>query len=149
MSDYVPFYFAPRSPMLFAIHRGNVEGYDGGQEGVLHLVSNAEAVDRAADLQFCFTEGHAEMGFSEFFEDLHDLSKVDWRVMKALYWRDTEEDLDRKRRRQAEFLVHRFFPWPLVTQIAVMNDKVAHEVEKIIAECEHKPTIVIERQWYY
>lgn len=33
LADYVPFYFAPRSPMLYAIHSGYVERYDGGQSG--------------------------------------------------------------------------------------------------------------------
>jgi hypothetical protein len=32
LADYVPFYFAPRSPMLYTINRGNVEGYTRGQE---------------------------------------------------------------------------------------------------------------------
>jgi hypothetical protein len=27
LHDYVPFYFAPRSPMLYTINRGNVEKY--------------------------------------------------------------------------------------------------------------------------
>src|SRR5713226_6860869 len=37
--DYVPFYFAPRSPMLFAIHNGKVEQYTQGQEPVVYLVA--------------------------------------------------------------------------------------------------------------
>lgn len=31
LHDYVPFYFAPRSPMLYTISRGNVVGYEQGQ----------------------------------------------------------------------------------------------------------------------
>ncbi len=27
LHDYVPFFFAPRPPMLYAIHRGYVKGY--------------------------------------------------------------------------------------------------------------------------
>lgn len=30
LHDYVPFYFAPRSPMLCTIHRGGVPGYEVG-----------------------------------------------------------------------------------------------------------------------
>lgn len=149
LSDYVPFYFAPRSPMLYAIHRGKVEGYDGGQEEVLHLVGSAEAVAEADALQFCFTEGHAEMGFSEFFHDLRDLVKVDWKIMKAQYWSDNETDMDRKRRRQAEFLVHGFFPWTMITKIGVIDEPMAERTKELIADCRHKPAIVEARQWYY
>jgi hypothetical protein len=42
VADYVPFYFAPRSPMLYTIHQGNVAGYDGGQAKVVYLVSSVE-----------------------------------------------------------------------------------------------------------
>jgi len=44
VADYVPFYFAPRSPMLYAITRGLVPGYDGGQSSVVHLVTSTDAV---------------------------------------------------------------------------------------------------------
>lgn len=149
LSDYVPFYFAPRSPMLYAIHKGIVEGYTGGQGEVLHLVSGAEAVSEANGLKYCFTEGHAEMGFSEFFETIADLSKVDWTVMKAQYWSDNESDMDRKRRRQAEFLVHRFVPWTMVEQIGVIDEQMAEKTKNLIAGCEHRPAIMVARQWYY
>ncbi len=42
LHDYVPFYFGVRSPMLFTISRGNVEGYDRDQEDVIYLVSTAQ-----------------------------------------------------------------------------------------------------------
>ncbi len=47
LDDYVPFYFAPRSPMLFSINGGFVEGYSDGQRSVIHLVSSAEVVSAA------------------------------------------------------------------------------------------------------
>jgi hypothetical protein len=149
LSDYVPFYFAPRSPMLCAIHKGNVDGYTGGQREVLHLVGSADAVSKANGLEYCFTEGHAELWFSQFFEDLADLSKIDWKVMKAQNWSDNDADTNRKRRRQAEFLVHRFFPWTMVTQIGVIDKCMAEQTKKVIAGCGHEPAIVVARQWYY
>ena len=51
------------------------------------------------------------MRFTDFFDDLKDLDKIDWDLMQSRYWNDTNDDPDRKRRRQAEFLVHEFFPW--------------------------------------
>ncbi|MGD9125394.1 MAG: DUF4433 domain-containing protein, partial [Desulfarculaceae bacterium] len=44
VGDYVPFYFAPRSPMLYTIHRGNVENYHDGQEKIIYLVAETNQV---------------------------------------------------------------------------------------------------------
>lgn len=109
LHDYVPFYFAPRSPMPYTISRGNVENYTQGQAAVIHLVSSIENIE-AEDLCFVFTDGHAVMTFTDFFDDLNYLGAIDWDVMESRYWNDTNEDNDRKRRRQAEFLVRYFFP---------------------------------------
>lgn len=97
--------------MLYAIHGGAVEGYKEGQNCVLHLVSSAEAVAEAGR-PFTWTEGHAEIKFSQFYEGLPELqSRIDWEIMGATYWNDKPPEIvDRKRKRQAEFLVHRFFP---------------------------------------
>lgn len=62
--------------MLFSIHRGQVPGYDGGQSSVVHLVTSTEAV-ASEPLPFVFTNGHADMDFSRFYNDLRDLDQVD------------------------------------------------------------------------
>ena len=79
--DYVPFYFAPRSPMLCAISHGRVKSYL-NQADVIHLVSTVDKVKNDG-LRFVFTDGHAIMAFSQFYNDLGDLDKVDWKVMEA------------------------------------------------------------------
>src|SRR5215211_4306498 len=42
LHNYVPFYFAARSPMLYAIYKDNVSNYCGGQTPLLYLISNVE-----------------------------------------------------------------------------------------------------------
>jgi len=148
VADYVPFYFAPRSPMLYSISRGNVEGYQGAQSEVLHLVSSAETVSQSG-LPFVFTDGHAEMSISHFYHDLKDLDKVDWNIMQGRYWNDTQEDNDRKRRRQAEFLVREFFPFSLFERIGVANQTMVKKTAAILADLEEKPQIEVQPAWYY
>lgn len=148
LANYVPFYFAPRSPMLYAIHRGHVKGYDGGQSRVLHLVTEAETI-AASGCSWAFTEGHAEIAWTEFFADLCFLSEVDWAIMKERYWHDTDEDGDRKRRRQAEFLVHQFCAWELITEIGVINRQVADRVRAMLEPLAHQPVVNVQRGWYY
>lgn len=148
LTDYVPFYFAPRSPMLYAIHQGNVPTYFEGQENVIYLVSTVEAVQQA-NLSFVFTDGHGIMALTQFFDDPADLNQVDWQVMTLKYWFDTPEDSDRKRRRQAEFLVHQFFPWQLITEIGVMHHSIKAEVEKCLQPATHQPGVILRPNWYY
>jgi hypothetical protein len=148
VADYVPFYFAPRSPMLYVIYRGGVEGYRDGQTPILHLVSSAEVV-KDAGLPFIFTDGHAEMRLSNFYQDLDDLNKVDWNVMRLRYWRDTNADNDRERRRQAEFLIHQFFPFNLVESIGVINSTIQKQVLGLLQNVEKKPDVRVMPSWYY
>jgi len=146
--DYVPFYFAPRSPMLYAISCGGVAGYSDGQKPIVHLVSSAEAVQEAG-LPFVFTDGHAIMDLSDFFNDLNELPRVDWTVMRSRYWNDTVQDPDRCRRRQAEFLVHRSLPWDLIEEIGVMSQETKRGVDAILPEAGHRPRVVVRAGWYY
>ena len=147
LHDYVPFYFAPRSPMLFAIKEGNIEGYQ-GQDMVVYLVSTAQVL-QGAKLPFVFTDRHAIMASTNFFDNLTKLDKIDWNIMAARYWNDTDED---KRRRQAEFLVHSFLPWKLVTEIGVFNLQNITKIEQTLQNSQnvmHKPIVRMRKEWYY
>ena len=68
LHDYIPFSFAPRSPMLCAISYGRVPSCP-NQDEVVHLVSVAEEIEEAG-LGFTFTDGHAIVAFSQFYDDL-------------------------------------------------------------------------------
>ena len=148
LHDYIPFYFAVRSPMLYAIKMGNVEGYSAGQTDIIYLVSSAEII-KAAKIGFVFTDGHGIMALSEFYDDLSKLTEIDWDIMKEKYWRDTYEDPDRKRRRQAEFLVYNKFSWDLVEEIGVMNKRMQLKTADTISIASHKPPINLKPDWYY
>lgn len=69
LHDYVPFYFGPRAPMLYAINKGSVEGYDDGQEPLLHLVTKIGFIQDNG-LDFAFTDRHAVLTYTNFYDDL-------------------------------------------------------------------------------
>jgi hypothetical protein len=54
-----------------------------------------------------------------------------------------------KEKRQAEFLLHDWCPWTVVTRIAVINDTIAEQVGKIMAGAAHTPPVIVRRDWYY
>ncbi|MCC6553858.1 MAG: DUF4433 domain-containing protein [Polyangiaceae bacterium] len=143
LGDYVPFNFCPRSVMLYVVHRGHLD-YGGGQEEVVHLVSTIQAAI-ATGRPWAFTDRHAELHYAEYFDDLSRLDEVDWSVMPRTYWSDPPV----KEKRQAEFLVHDWFPWSAIRWIGTSNSRVARQVEALLGPAAHKPRVTEEPQWYY
>lgn len=146
LADYVPFYFAPRSPMLYTIYRGNVPGAEGQHPYIVHLRFDLQELFEA---QPCvFTNGHAVIEMSDFFEDLDGLDQVPWGVMEERYW-SQDGTGEMRRQRQAEFLAWAHVPWEMVLEIGVMNATCKALAEEAIAGVAHQPPVVIRRDWYY
>lgn len=146
--DYVPFYYAPRSPMLSSIQFGNVPGVSSDQRRLVYLMSSTEAA-YGAGLDCVFTDGDAATAFTNFYDDPAKLAQVvDWPLMRARYWFNTAEDPDRRRRRMAEFLVHRALPLELVAEIAVYDQSVASNVAGLF-RTGSTLSIAIRRNWYF
>lgn len=150
LHDYVPLYFCKRSPMLYAIKNNLVARYSGGQSDIVYLVVRFENVEKS-DLSWVFTDGHATMALSDFYSTTEELINIDWELMKAPYWHDTDEEPDRKRRRQAEFLVHERLPWSVVSGVGVYDEAHKQQVESIFNELavQHRPNVKALPKWYY
>lgn len=148
--DYVPFYFGYLSPMLLQLKTGQVPGYSEGQEPLVYLVSTAQFV-HASGASFVFSDGHGLAEFTKWFEDLRDLDKVDWDLAYERYWRDSLNDMDRQRRKQAEFLVHRTCDWALIRAIGVIDEAMKRRVEEIQRQFlpDLQRPVEVRREWYY
>ena len=155
VGDYVPFYFCPRSPMLYVIYRRSTDpdseselAYSGGQEPIVHLEADLrEMVDWAdrAGQRWAFSTGNAAAAGVEFHDDLDRLDRIDWNAVEARDWSESEV----KDKKQAEFLIYGFVPWRLVSRIGVVSDHVRKRVLQIIAASSHQPGVVVEPRWYY
>lgn len=148
--DYVPFYFGYLSPMMLKLKTGQVAGYSEGQEPLIYFVSTAQAID-GAGLSFVFSDGHGLARFTYWFDDLVHIDEVDWSIVYERYWRDEINDMDRQRRKQAEFLVHRCCPWSLIQKIVVLDLSMQRRVEEIQASfpSDQRRVVMINRNWYY
>lgn len=148
--DYLPFYLGPWSPMLFKLSRGGVDGYNEGQAPLIYIVAWASEVWQAG-LPFVFSDGHGIAAYTEWYDSFSDLDRLDWSVVLSKDWADTEDDGDRKRRKQAEFLIQHSLPWNMVRGIAVFNDEMADRVSTILDQYpdRHKPPVRVVPSWYY
>ncbi|MEV6020953.1 DUF4433 domain-containing protein [Streptomyces sp. NPDC051997] len=148
-SDYVPFYFAPRSPMLYVISRGGVPTYYEGQTPLVYLVTTVDAV-KASGRPYVFSDGNCASAITRHFTDLSMMpSVVDWEIMEATYWANTVDDGDRMRRRMAELLVHEHLPVTAVQEISTFDLNHAQQVRHLLREAETEIPVSVRREWYY
>jgi len=150
VGDYVPFYFCPRSIMLFIIYKDNHPDmtFHGGQGPILHLQADMESVINWADEQkvhWAFSDRNAGSYYTDFYNNRAELDQVNWEAVRA---RDFRE-LVVKEGKQAEFLVHDTFPWQLVEKIGVINTSMFNRVNTILQSTTHKPVVKMEQSWYY
>lgn len=134
--------------MLYAINEGGVEGYESGQEPLVHLVTKVQLIEDA-NLDFAFSDRHAVLTYANFYDDVASLGEVDHDLMQARYWYDTDRYPQRKERRQAEFLVYDFFPFTLIGAIGVINESMKEETERCCDELDEPPPVIVREQWYY
>lgn len=134
VADYVPFYFAARSPMMYSIWRGNVRTYGRSADELVYFFTTVRLISESG-ISWVTSDGNCATLTTDHYNDwTHGEAAIDWNVMQARIWKDTDEDGDRKRRRSAELLVHRAFPVSLVSGIVVKNETVAREVRQWVPQ---------------
>jgi hypothetical protein len=157
VGDCVPFYFCPRSIMLFVIHCANNAEltYRGGQGPIVHLEADLAAVVAWANQQrrrWAFSLSNAGAGYTQFKDSLNDLHLVDWDAVASSNFSAgsyTPSGNQVKEGKQAEFLLHNDFPWGLVQRIGVASQAVAAQVHAAIANVAHKPQVMVQPTWYF
>lgn len=143
----VPFYFCPRSVMLFLIYRQNPElTYRGGQGDIVHLEADLHATVTWANAharRWAFSLSNAGSYYFEDRADLARLTEINWDAVQANNWQQCKEA------KQAEFLLENSFPWHLVERIGVSTRAVYGNVVNALPANGHRPTVDIRPDWYY
>jgi len=150
VGDYVPFYFCPRSVMLYVIYCANHPEltYRGGQEPIVHLEADLRRVIRWADengVRWAFSLSNAGSRYAEFRSNLSDLNELNWNAIAATDFRPS----DVKEGKQAEFLVHQSFPFSLFERVGVQSTRTQLRVIQAFRDAAHRPTIEVTPEWYF
>jgi len=150
LSQYVPFFFCPRSIMLFVIHCANHPDltFREGQGPIVHLEADLYAVIEwasASGVRWAFSLSNAGARYTTFRCRVDELDQLDWQAIAARDFRSAEV----KEGKQAEFLLHGGFPWKLIGRIGVRSAGVQAEVAAALREAADRPVVEIRPDWYY
>lgn len=122
IGDYIPFYFGVRMPMLYVIQKGFNGVKATPATEIVYCITHVQQIVNHR-LDFVFTDGHAVDSFSKFYypADVKNLAGIiDRKAIKSKYWKD-ENDLDLKRRKEAEFLLGADLPATAIDGYLVYN----------------------------
>ena len=148
LGDYIPFYFAGHSPMLLNIKTGERGIQKRDQKDLIYIVCKVHGIVEHCP-EWCFTDGHAKNHLTKFFNNLDQLDNLDWQTIRSQYWYNTEEDYDRKRRKQAEFLVKTHVPTTCICGLIVLNEEQKHRANEITLNLGLELPIHVDKKCQY
>lgn len=109
LNDYVPFYFTPFSPMMYNIYTGRGGVKKVSNTDIVILVSSMYRVAEIG-LPFVFTDRHAYPVTTNYYNNLADLTAIDWALLQQRNFQRDPDDPEKVERYQAEALIHRHMP---------------------------------------
>ncbi len=129
LSDYIPFYFTPFSPMAYKIHTGHEVSQVNRQQIVVLVASLRNLAD--AKVPFIFSDRHAALQYAEFFDpsELARLDRIDWQSLQNRDFRYDDANPEKVDRYQAEALIHRHLPTDRLERIACWRDEEVQRVQ--------------------
>ncbi|MEX0407953.1 DUF4433 domain-containing protein [Aquibium sp. LZ166] len=150
VGDFVPFYFCPRSVMLYVIYCANSPEltYKGGQTPIVHLEADLNKVVQWAEANrhsCAFSDSNAGAVYAQFWNDFTKLDQLNWQHIAARQWAQA----DIKEAKQSEFLMYHHFPWHLVERIGVHSLATFNAAANAVSQATHKPAVEILPAWYY
>ncbi len=148
LSDYVPFYFTPCSPMLLNIKTG----YNGirrvPMSEIVVLVSSLPRLVEQG-VRFVFTDRHAYLQAATFSSDLADLDQLDWPHLQDRDFRRGGDDFDRIERYQAEALVYQQLPVNALSELACQGSAEKRGLETVVAARGLDIKVMARPEWYF
>ncbi|MCB9495966.1 MAG: DUF4433 domain-containing protein [Fibrobacteria bacterium] len=139
LHDYVPFYFCPKSPMLYR-RRDH-------QRRIVYLVTRP-SLCVAQGLDWVFTDSHAVTMLARFTRNRSDLERLDWDAIHSDSW-GGEENQEIRRCKQAEWLVYRFVPLGVIAGLAAMTPEATDHASNCLQVEGVQVACKTMRSWYF
>ena len=149
VGDFVPFYFCPRSIMLYLIYKKNPNlKYKGGQSDIIHLEADLFEVIKWAtinNIKWAFTFSNAGAYYFKDSNLTKDLEFLNWDAIESDNWAENTI----KEAKQSEFLLENSFDISLVRKIGVQNYNMFNNVNQILKNYKMDLKVEIKKNWYY
>lgn len=148
LNDYVPFYFTPFSPMLLNIKSGKNGVTRRSNEEIAILVTSLPNINNLG-LHYLFTDAHAYVAYTNFYNDLRDLPKIDWHILQHRDFARDQNDPRKMERYQAEALVHKHLPVTALLGIVCYTDRIRLKIQDEVDQRQLQLKVFSKPGWYF
>lgn len=148
LHDYVPFYFTPFSPMLLNIKSGRNGVTQRPNDDIVILVGSLHRIASSGH-RFLFTDAHAYVAYSNFYNDVQHLSRIDWRILQTRDFARDQNDPSKMERYQAEALIHQHLPVTALEGIVCYTEQVRARVQNEVQRNGLQLTVLSKSGWYF
>lgn len=133
LGDYVPFYFAGHSPMLYLIRNGYQGVTQLPQTDIVYLICKFEDIENS-ELEYIFTDRNAKISVANFYTDKENFENLKWDIIYSKNWKNDDTNLSRQDYKQAEFLIKDHVPVQYIHAIVVKNEERKVYFEELLAK---------------
>lgn len=147
LSDYVPFYFTPYSPMMLNIHTGYGVPQKLNKDIVILVTSLKKLTE--LNLSYLYTDRHAYLTAANFYDSLDSINEIDWAILQRKDFKRDIDDPEKVERYQAEALVHQSLDIDSLTGMVCYTGEVKEQLEALVAERGLDLVIHVRKNWYF
>jgi hypothetical protein len=148
LNDYVPFYFTPFSPMMYNIYTGRGGVRQVANTDIVILVSSLHRMAEVGQ-PFVFTDRHAYPLTANYYNELTQLSAIDWPLLQQRNFQRDPDDPEKIERYQAEALIHGRVPVQALLGAVCYTPKVRQALQEQAGHLGVSLAIHCRPGWYF
>ena len=149
LSEYVPFYFTPKSPMLLNVKTGHKGITKRSNDDIAVLISSCQSMTTRG-VTMLYTDRHAYTMMARWTAAADDLSTwIDWDILQRHDFARSDDDPDKMERYQAEALAYRHVPPAALLGIGCASDCARSAIEPVVQASGAAVKVVSRPGWYF
>lgn len=153
VGEYVPFYYCPRSVLLYIAKQGNMPGYNyaGGQSPIIHLEFDLTNVIQFAEqkrLRWALSDRNAALQYAKFSKTIEAISTLPWAEIQTHNF-SRSAGVDILEKKMSEFLIYDEIPIQMISRIGVFNEETRQKVLQILDKSGYVLDVAVMRSWYF
>jgi uncharacterized protein YjbI with pentapeptide repeats len=156
LGDYVPFYFAPRSPALLQLATGDHMNKVSQNELVFFRLDFRPVVDGLVNESLSLISNQHPLKTGAIFYPATPESittRINWKTIQCVFWKNTDEYPNRKSQREAELLIHQRLRLEQINgtkiTLATRTNLLQRKIQKMCEENDLDIDVEVQPSYFY